>query len=116
MTHDEKVEAWMKFAREMGLPESIARQPTDKLLSALGIEARPVIFWRLPVVAAAVGVFFGVFWGLWMFLTVWRDKSVLAVAIASAASGVPFGLFVASFQLWQRKRWKIPSWETFSAE
>lgn len=116
VSYEDKIKRWLEFASAKGLPNAIARPPIDRILSAVGMHLPPLVFWKFPAVAALLGLQFGVFWGVFMYLTVWGDRPVLNTAIASVSVGLAFGISMATFLSWQRRKWNLPSWESLSKD
>ena len=83
---------------------------------AIGLQLPPLVFWRFSSVAALLGIQFGIFWGFFMYFTVWGDRPLLNTVIASVSVGTAFGISMAAFHFWQKKKWNLPSWEAFTKD
>jgi hypothetical protein len=116
MNYEEKIKKWLEYAKSNSIPNSIARPLIDRVLSSIGFRLPPFFFWKFPWVALALGCQFGVFWGLFMYLTVWRERSVLSIVIATLSAAIPFGIFMAAFFSFLRRKWPKPSWKSISEE
>jgi hypothetical protein len=112
--YEQKISKWLEYANTKGISSAVARPPIDRMISTLGLQAPPMLFWKFPSVAIVMGVQFGVLWGIFMYLTVWMERPVFTTAVASVAVGISFGLCMATLQTWQKRKWKLPPWDTFS--
>jgi hypothetical protein len=116
MKYEEKIEKWLQFAKAKGMSDKLARPPIDRTISALGFQLPPMLFWSFPSVTALMGSAFGIFSGIFMYFTAWSERPVLNTVFASIAVGIPFGICMAAIQVWQKRKWRLPPWETFSKD
>lgn len=61
------------------------------------------------------GTWFAVVWGAIMWMSVWsRQDTKILLAVGSAiAAGTFFGLSLAAFYARDRKKYGLPTWESF---
>ena len=95
-----------------GIWRSNAFPPLLHGLRKLGLKPRPphyMVFWRS---AALMSVFFGTVWGLIMQIILWGPQGQPAqTSFTSAAlTGLAFGLAMASYYAWGRRRYGLSKW------
>jgi len=101
-----------------GLRKSTYAPPLFWLLWKLGVEVPPPHMAGFASNSLLMGGFFGVFWGLAMWLLLWgRQGMPLAIVVVAALlAGALFGLAMAWYlRYWARKR-AIPRWRDFIRE
>ena len=87
-----------------------------RLLWKMGINVPPPHFMSFVGSALLTGITFGTLWGLFMLLFAVMTGSVnLSVLLAASLSaGVLFGVTMAIYFAYGRKRYKLPNWESLS--
>lgn len=99
---------------QTGMWRSSYAPPLLLILWRMGLHVRPphfMGFWRALVLA---GSWFGLAWGLFMWLTVWRHQHTDGrTALAGAVgAGLFFGLSMAAYYAHGRRKYRLPSWES----
>jgi hypothetical protein len=110
MSHAVNINLWREYAQKRGWSYPT---PHDWLLCKMGVECPPALFWPPWINGILSGVFFGLFWGAFMFFTVWRDHNFYQISIPSAACAVLFGLWTSIFHWYQRRKMGVTTWEEF---
>jgi membrane associated rhomboid family serine protease len=114
MTHEEKVAYLLRDLGQKGVGQYTIAPPIYRLLWRLGIEIRPPHFASFWSLAAPMAVGFGIFWGIFMWLTVWQQGSSVSLAVGTAASaGLFFGVFMAAYYRWRARKLALPRWEDY---
>lgn len=88
--------------------------PLWRALLKLGLKIPPphfVPFWKTMLFAA---VWFGLAWGVVMWLAVWSRQGVaLGAAVCIAAfAGIFFGLFLSLYYAYGRRKYRLPEWSS----
>jgi hypothetical protein len=62
--------------------------------------------------AVILGSFFGIFWGLFMYLSVWKAQNIspTAIILTILFAGSFFGLAMASYYKYGFKKYKLTPW------
>ena len=99
-----------------GYSRSSAEPPYGLVFRALGLKVRPLPFepfWRIVLLCA---VWFAPLWGLGMWFWRWREHgmSVIAALAGALVTGLCFGLSMACYTVWTRRRHGLPSWESLA--
>lgn len=116
MDFEEQRQRALDLLKRMGYPRGRADPPSTLVLRALGINVRPLPFepfWRTVLWNAA---WFTLFWGLAMWFWRWRDEGmvVAAAVIVSLLTGLFFGVSMACYTAYSRKKYGLPSWESLA--
>jgi hypothetical protein len=84
--------------------------PIYRLAWKLGIRVRPPLYQSFASLALGMGSWFGVVYGLLMWLLSWRGEgmSIARASIESLFAGVFFGLAMAGYYRWKAARLKLP--------
>ena len=63
---------------------------------------------------AALGTAFAIAWGLMMWFFVWsrQGMSPLAALVAAAVAGALFGLSMATYYAYGRRKYQLPEWRS----
>lgn len=110
-------EAALQLLEATGMRKSSYAPPGVHLLWRLGIDCPPPHFARFWSVLVLSGVYFGIFWGLLMWLFMWlsstASKSLLfgSLPLAACFAGGFFGLGMAIYYAYGRKKYQLPLWE-----
>lgn len=97
-----------------GISRSSYEPPYLRLLWRLGFDVAPphfVPFWRILLIA---GAWFGFSWGGVMWVAFWSDQGIpgrLAVG-SSAVAGLLFGLSMAGYYAYGRRKYQLPDWDS----
>ncbi|WP_020653392.1 DUF6404 family protein [Massilia niastensis] len=97
-----------------GIPLRVSEPVYLRLFRWIGLEIRPLHFepfWRTILITAA---WFAPCWGLFMWFFRWRaDGMNPAVAVIVAMfCGLCFGLSMACYYAYGRKKHQLPAWES----
>lgn len=117
MTFEERRQRAIAVLNRHGIPQHTSEPVQLRLFRKLGMQVRPLhfeSFWRTTLVSA---LWFGPFWALIMWFFSWRKDggSPLVYLLATAASGLVYGLVMASIYAWSRKKYRLPSWESLGS-
>ena len=113
-------EAALQLLEATGMRKSSYAPSGVLLLWRLGIDCPPPHFARFWSVLVLSGVYFGIFWGLLMWLFMWlssaASKSLLFASLPLAAcfAGGFFGLGMAIYYAYGRKKYQLPLWNELS--
>ncbi|MBB5191707.1 hypothetical protein HNQ50_002437 [Silvimonas terrae] len=83
-----------------------------RLLWRLGIDIPPPHFMSFGAAAGLLGTSFTVVWSSMMWLLVWRHQPLNCQQLATGVllAGGLFGLSMASYYAWSRRRHALPEW------
>lgn len=95
----ERIVAMRRHLAELGIADSIAAPPLWKLFWRMGFAVPPPPFMGAGRITLVMGGFFGVFWGLVMWLMLWsrQGMTVWIAVTAAAVAGLLFGLCMAFY-------------------
>jgi hypothetical protein len=113
MKTNPKRSAALALLQSRGIRASEAASPLHRLLWACGIDVPPPHFCGFWFNASLMGCFFGLAWGITMWLLQWRhDPLPLFWALAVIALlGITFGLAMAGIYRRDVLAGHIPSWQ-----
>jgi apolipoprotein N-acyltransferase len=96
-----------------GIKHRNASPPLFRLARRLGFQPRLPHYVPFARIALMNGGYFCVTWGLFMWGLFWRHQSMpVLVAIGSAVfAGVLFGVFMALYYRYSRKRHGLSDWD-----
>ena len=112
---DARLQQALAFIESKGVRRSTAAPPLYRLFWRMGLKVPPPLMTGFWGVALLMGGFFGVFWGLVMWLLMWgRNGMPLALAaLLALVAGVLFGLLMAAVLRSQARNKQIPVWKDF---
>ena len=113
MDHTEKIELWREFLKTKGWRFRYPGAPEWFFKKITGRECSPSYFWPFWSQVAMSGTSWGLFWGTFMFFSVWRDKSFLQILIPTLIAGFFFGLFMAMLHQCNKRKSGLSTWEKF---
>src|SRR5437867_12529072 len=116
MTHAEKVEILIADFRERGIKKALAAPLPYRLLWKLGFHVTPPHFATFAANALPMAIFYGVLWGILMWLLFWRrerDFPIPAAIIASACFGLVMGVGLAISYRRKARKLSLPRWEDY---
>ncbi|HET6633096.1 MAG TPA: DUF6404 family protein [Rhodanobacteraceae bacterium] len=114
MEQHEKIEAMYRHMETLGVGRSTAAPPAWRLMWRLGWDVPPPMFlpfWRL---AFAVGLAFGLPWGV--ALMVVTSLPLLVIAAVAILGGACFGLVFAGIMYGMGRRHGLPPWSEYRGE
>jgi small-conductance mechanosensitive channel len=104
----------LELLAQAGIDSSSYAPPMMLLLWRCGVKIKPPHFMGFGANALLSGAWFGVCWGVVMWMMLWYSQGVdVRLALAGAGiAGLCFGLFMASYYARQREKHGLPSWES----
>jgi hypothetical protein len=108
----------LELLGQSGIRKSNYQPPITSLLWKLGIKVPPPHFANFASVALANGLYFGLVWGTVMSLTVWshEGRSLASMLTGAAMAGALFGISMAAYYAYGRKKHQLPAWKSLSDE
>jgi hypothetical protein len=118
MTHDEKIEYLLNDLGQRGIGKYTVAPPLYRLLWRLGVKVAPPHFAGFWPLTAFMGTFFGLAWGAFMWLLLWRAQEMpVTIAIGTAAvAGLCFGLAMACYYRWRWRKLALPRWQDYPGD
>lgn len=115
MTHDQKLELMYRHTDALGISRATVAPPAWRLLWKLGVQVPPPLFAPFLPMALAMGSFFGIGWGLVMWLAFWSRQGMPlgVVALAALAAGALFGLIMAGIYRRMARKHGLTSWADY---
>ncbi len=115
MTHSQKVERLIADLGKQGVSPYTVAPPLFRLLWALGLQAPPPFFLRFFPLTLLAGTFFGILWGVCMWLIQWQawHMPVEVVLVLAAVAGLAFGMSLAAYYRWKAARLQLPPWDCY---
>lgn len=109
----DRIDAMRRHLAELGIPDSTAAPPLWKLFWRMGFAVPPPPFMGTGRITLVMGGFFGVFWGLVMWLILWsRPGMTVWIATAAAAvAGALFGLGMAFYFRRLARKHVLAAWD-----
>lgn len=103
----------LDLLRGTGLRESNYKPPLLALLWRVGLHVPPPHFMSFFGAVAVYGSSFAAIWGVSMWLMLWQhqDKSLGAIGISVAMAGLLFGMGMACYYEWGRRKHGLPAWK-----
>ena len=113
MMYEKKLKAALELLATTGIWRSNYSPPLFRLLWLCGVRVPPPHFRSFVANTTTLGSFFGIAWGMAMWLLVWRgeDRGEVILA-ASALAGLLFGLCMAAYYQHGQRKHALPDWET----
>ena len=98
-----------------GIGRNTSAPPVHRLLWKFGVPLPPPLTAGFALNALFMGGFFGVAWGLGMWLLFWRAQGLTPAMVGAAAitAGLLFGLAMAWTLRRQARRLGVPAWDAF---
>ena|SRR2546421_387366 len=113
MRFQQKLSAALALLASTGIWSGNYAPPLHRLLWKLGARVPPPHFLSFTANFVSAGVWFGVFWGLAMWLTVCSHQGLSRLAAAALFAGVLFGLCMAAYYRYGARKYGIPLWKDF---
>lgn len=110
-------EAALDLLKSTGIRRSNYLPPAIRLLWRIGVQVPPPHFVGFMSTLLVSGAAFATLWGLLMWLFLWRnqDMRLVAAASASGAAGILFGLLMAMYYAYGRRKHHLPSWSSLGS-
>lgn len=101
---------------QRGLPRNRYEPPLFRLLWKIGVEVPPPHYMSFAKVAISYAVWFAVFWWGFMWVLVWsrQGRAMGDDVLVAVAAGAFFGLVMAWFYERDRRKLRLPAWESFA--
>ena len=111
-----KREAALRLLESKGISRSNYSPPAARALWRLGIDVPPPHFASFGVTTLLLGTYFAVAWGLIMWLVFWFRRGLPAEAglLTAVCAGILFGLSMAGYYAYCRRKYGIPLWRDFN--
>lgn len=111
--YQRRFEAAVHELEAAGIKPSKANAFGTHALRKLGFRVRPSAYSKFWAAAAYHGAFFGVTWGVLMYLFTWTEQghSVAHAVFVSCIAGLLFGVAMAVLTKWSQKRYALKKWE-----
>ena len=106
----------LELLSNTGMARSHYAPPLIRLLWKAGVQVAPPHFQSFLRTALGMGLWFGMFWGLIMWIFFWSRPdaatplSPLAALVAACAAGSLFGIAMASVYARDRRKHQLPAW------
>ena len=113
MTKESKRAAALRLLAQTGMWRSNYEPPLLRLLWRLGFNLPPPHLAKFWSNALFTGVNFATAWGALMWFLRWSHEGVAlgSLAVSAVCAGVFFGLAMASYYLYGRRKYKLPLWQ-----
>jgi hypothetical protein len=113
--YERRFKAAMAELEALEVWPSSSNPPYARLLRYAGFSPLPPhysSFWKVCLTQA---VFFGIIWGVWMWFTQWsgEDLSSAEVLLSALSAGFFFGLSMAFYYAYGKRRYSLSRWENF---
>lgn len=108
--YQQRMQALTDELHAQGVPKSTSAPPAYRLAWRMGLRVRPPLYQSFASLAIGMGLWFGVLWGLVMWLLFWRRDalSITTAFGASLAAGVLFGLMMAAYYRRKARGLRLP--------
>jgi Family of unknown function (DUF6404) len=117
MKNDAKRAAALKMLEATGMWRSNYAPPLFQIMWRMGADVPPPHFVGFAAITLLMGGFFGVLWGLFMWFVLWSGSgaSIGLAVFASSFAGLAFGLCMAAYYSYGRRKHKLPRWNELNA-
>lgn len=117
MRFDEKVRAYQAHMLARQIKPGTSTPLLWRALWKLGARLPPPHFLGFVPLVLICGAFFGIFWGLTMYLLLWRAQAMPLPIVFGAPllAGLLFGLVMASVFRRQARRLELTCWQDWTA-
>lgn len=116
MDFESRKQAALKELSESGIQKANSRPPVLLFAWKLGLKQRPPHYNTFWANTFFNGCWFGVLWGLAMWLLIWRSQGmpVLGALLAALFAGFLFGSMMAAYYRWSACKHRLTPWEEFA--
>jgi hypothetical protein len=118
MTPNKQRDAALALLAQTGIWPSNYAPPLFHLLWRMGVDVPPPHFVRFASVVIFMGTFFGGMFALFMWPTLWTRMGLSfgGALIRSGVAGLVFGLAMAGYYAYGRRRHRLPSWDELGSK
>jgi|SRR5690606_32238884 len=118
MCFEKRKKVALEELKKSGIWRSNYMPPALKLMWKIGLKVRPPHYNYFLHNALSLGLWFAIAWGILMWFFQWRSMEIsILVAIGfAAATGIFFGVFMASYYKWSAKKHHLSSWSELTLE
>lgn len=108
----------MAMLEKSGIRKSNYLPPATALLWKMGVKVPPPHFASFASTAAVNGLYFGLLWGAIMWLAGWSAQafSLRAALLNAVFAGALFGVSMAAYYAYGRKKHLFPTWQSLANE
>ena len=111
MTEIDKRAAALALLARSRIRYSHYQPPVTRLLWRLGFNTPPPHFCGFFFNTILFAAIYGVVWGTFMWLVTWRHHHTpLNAAVIASVCGLAFGLMMATYYAYGKRKHKLPSW------
>lgn len=111
MTEMTKRDAALALLARSRIRYSNYQPPATRLLWRMGVNIPPPHFCGFFFNTVLLGTMYGVAWGTFMWILTWRHHHTpLNAAVIAALCGLSFGLTMATYYAYGKRKHKLPSW------
>ena len=116
MTLSPQHAAALRLLEQTGILKSNYAPPLFRLLWRAGVPVPPPHFMSFFAAAASTGLAFGTMFGLFMvsFAAALGEASPLRQVWACVSAGVMFGIAMASYYAYGRRKYQLPEWSVLA--
>ena len=110
-------EAALRLLAETGISRSNYEPPLVRLLWRLGVKIPPPHFAPFAPCSLVAGGSFALAWGVAMWFLVWwpQGASASSSLISALGTGAVFGLGMACYYAYGRRKYKLPHWHSLGS-
>lgn len=115
---DHKRQAALKLLEKTGIMRSNYAPPYLRLIWRMGFDVAPPHFAQFWQNALFSGSFYTVGWGLLMYFFVWSKVTISPILMlnSSIIAGFLFGLTLACYYAYGKRKHGLPSWQDFTPD
>ena len=113
MRFEQKLSAALALLASTGIWSANYAPPLYRLFWKLGARVPPPHFLSFAANFVLAGVWFGVFWGLAMWITGSSHHGLSRLAAVALFAGLLFGLSMAAYYCYGARKHNIPLWKDF---
>lgn len=113
MSFEEKYQRAQEELASTNIKKPNANPPIFLFLHKLGVKVPPPHYNHFLGNLLLTGSFFGVVWGLIMYISMWRNQYMPAqtAILTAACAGLFFGIFMAGYFKVSAKKNKLSQWK-----
>lgn len=114
MEFRDRQERAIQLLERSGIGRNTYAPPLIRLLWRCGVRVRPLHFMGFGPTVLLSGAWFTIAWGAVMWFGSWsrHHTDVRSALLGACAAGLFFGLGMAGYIAWQRRKHDLPDWES----